>query len=301
MSPGGRVVAVVGPTGVGKSALGIALAQRLGGEIVNADSMQLYRGMDIGTAKLPLTERQGVPHHLLDVWDVSQTATVAGYQTLARAAIAAIHGRGRVPVLVGGSGLYLRAVVDDLHFPGTDPTVRARLEDELHRLGPVLLHDRLRAVDPPSAARIQPQNGRRIVRALEVIELTGRPYSATLPSYESVYDVTHIGLDMDVDVLDARLAERVSRMWAAGLVEEVISLLPAGLRNGVTASRALGYAQALSYVDGQTSAKDARADTARATRRFVRRQRSWFRPDPRIRWYDGESVELDTLARTIER
>jgi tRNA dimethylallyltransferase len=294
-------VAVVGPTGVGKSALGIALAQRLGGEIVNGDSMQLYRGMDIGTAKLSTEEQGGVAHHLLDVWEVSRTASVADYQELARSAIAAIQSRRALPVLVGGSGLYLRAVLDDLHFPGTDPSVRARLEDELDRLGPALLHDRLRAVDPPSAARIQRQNGRRIVRALEVIELTGRPYSATLPSYESVYDVDHLGLRMDVDVLDARLEERVSRMWASGLVAEVHALLPLGLRQGVTASRALGYAQALSYVDGLTTAEVAQADTARATRRFVRRQRSWFRPDPRIRWYDGESVDPDALARTIER
>ena len=300
-SYGPRVVAVVGPTAVGKSALGIALAERLDGEVVNADSMQLYRGMDIGTAKLSPGERQGVPHHLLDVWDVTQPASVAAYQTLARSAIASIHSRGTVPVLVGGSGLYLRAVLDDLRFPATDPAVRGRLEDELDRLGPGALHDRLRAADSPSAARIQPQNGRRIVRALEVIELTGRPYSATLPSYESVYDVAHIGLDLGIEVLDARLSERVGRMWTAGLVDEVRSLLPAGLREGITASRALGYAQALSYVDGQVTADEAQADTARATRRFVRRQRSWFRRDPRIRWHDGGSVDPDSLARTIDR
>ena len=291
---------MVGPTGVGKSLLGIQLAQRLGGEVVNADSMQLYRGMDIGTAKLSPAERQGVPHHLLDVWDVTRTASVAAYQELARSVLDAIGARGKVPVLVGGSGLYLRAVLDDLRFPGTDPAARERLETELDRLGPGVMHDRLLALDRPSAERIHPQNGRRIVRALEVIELTGAPYSATLPSYESLYDVVHIGLDMDLQRLDARLVERVDRMWAAGLVDEVIALLPSGLREGVTASRALGYAQALSYVDGQVSAAQARSDTGRATRRFVRRQRSWFRRDPRIRWYDGESVEPAELARTID-
>lgn len=295
----GRVVAVLGPTGVGKSQVGIALAQRLGGEVVNADSMQLYRGMDIGTAKLPQPERGGVPHHLLDIWDVTRTASVAAYQELARAAITDILARAAVPVLVGGSGLYLRAVLDDLRFPGTDPAVRGRLEAELARSGPVRLHDRLRVLDPASAERIHARNGRRIVRALEVIELTGRPYSATLPSYDSEYDVVHIGLDMANDALDARLSERVNGMWAAGLVGEVRTLIPSGLRNGVTASRALGYAQALSYVDGLIAADEARADTVRATRRFVRRQRSWFRRDPRIRWYDGGTVDPDVLARTI--
>ncbi len=295
-----RVVAVVGPTGVGKSALGIALARRLGGEVVNADSMQLYRGMDIGTAKLPPAERQGVPHHLLDVWDVTRTASVAAYQEQARSTIGVILARGGLPVLVGGSGLYLRAVLDDLRFPGTDPVVRGQLEAELARLGPGPLHDRLHALDPPSAARIHRLNGRRIVRALEVIELTGRPYSATLPSYESVYDVVQIGLDLESERLDARLTERVRRMWTLGLVDEVLGLLPLGLREGVTASRALGYAQALSYVDGRVTEDEAQADTARATRRFVRRQRSWFRRDPRIRWYDGESVDADVVASTIE-
>lgn len=296
-----QVVAVLGPTGVGKSELGIALAQRLGGEVINADSMQLYRGMNIGTAKLPESQRQGVPHHLLDIWDVTRTANVAAYQELARSTVAAILGRGAVPILVGGSGLYLRAALDDLHFPGTDPCFRGRLEADLELLGPHVLHERLLALDPVSAARIHPQNGRRIVRALEVIELTGQPYSATLPAYESVYDAAHIGLDLDLDVLDIRLAERVARMWTAGLVDEVLSLVRLGLRDGVTASRALGYAQALSYVDGSCTAAEAREETVRATRRFVRRQRSWFRRDPRIRWYDGESVDVDAIARTIQR
>ncbi len=297
--PPGRVVAVVGPTGVGKSDLGIGLAQRLGGEVVNADSMQLYRGMDIGTAKLPPSERRGVPHHLLDVWDVTRTASVAAYQEMARSVLAEIHARHRIPVLVGGSGLYLRAVLDDLQFPGTDPVTRGGLEDELEQLGPNAMHDRLLALDPESAARIHRQNGRRIVRALEVIALTGQPYAATLPSYTSLYDVVHIGLDIELAALDVRLERRVAGMWAAGLVAEVRALVPHGLREGVTASRALGYAQALSYVDGLATADEARTTTVHATRRFVRRQRSWFRRDPRIRWYDGESVDVDAIARTI--
>lgn len=299
--PSGLVVAVVGPTGVGKSELGIGLAQRLGGEIVNADSMQLYRGMDIGTAKLPTSERGGVPHHLLDVWDVTRTASVAAYQEMARSVLAEIHARGAVPVLVGGSGLYLRSVLDDLQFPGTDPATRGRLEVELEQRGPNAMHDRLLALDPDSADRIHRQNGRRIVRALEVIELSGRPYSATLPSYTSLYDVAHVGLDIELAALDARLEQRVARMWTAGLVEEVRALVPRGLQEGVTASRALGYAQALSYVDGLATADDARTTTVYATRRFVRRQRSWFRRDPRIRWYDGESVDVDAITRTIGR
>ena len=296
----GPVVAVLGPTAVGKSALGLDLALRLGGEIINADSMQLYRGMDIGTAKLPLSERRGVAHHLLDVWPVTRTASVADYQQLARAVIDELLQRSVTPILVGGSGLYLRAALDDLRFPGTDPAVRSRWEQELTRCGPAELHARLHAVDPPAAARIGPANGRRIVRALEVIELTGRPYSAALPAYRSVYDVVHIGLDTDPATLDRRMTERVDRMWAAGLLAEVRGLVPKGLREGVTASRALGYAQALAHLDGAASEEAAKADTARATRRFARRQRSWFRPDPRIRWYDAARVEAADIARTIE-
>lgn len=290
---------MLGPTAVGKSELGIALAQRLGGEIVNADSMQLYRGMDIGTAKLPAAERGGVAHHLLDVWDVTRTASVADYQAMARGVLDALLGAGRVPVLVGGSGLYARAVLDDLTFPGTDPQIRSRLEAELAEVGPAVLHARLSTVDPLTGGRIQPQNGRRIVRALEVIELTGEPYSSTLPAYDSLYDTVHIGLDIDPADLDARMQLRVERMWEQGLVEEVRALESRGLRRGVTASRALGYAQGLSYLDGVCTAEQARADTGLATRRFARRQRSWFRRDPRITWYDATTVDADALARTI--
>jgi tRNA dimethylallyltransferase len=256
--------------------------------VVNADSMQLYRGMDIGTAKLTVPERRAVPHHLLDIWPVTRAASVADYQSLARAAIEQIRARGRVPVLVGGSGLYVRAVLDDLHFPGTDPAVRARLDAELAELGAPVLHTRLGALDPAAAARILPGNGRRIVRALEVLELTGAPFTATLPAHRPVYDTVQIGVDRSD--LDDRITARVDRMWAAGLVEEVRALLPAGLAEGPTASRALGYKQVLAALAG--SPGDAREETVRATRRFARRQRSWFRRDPRVQWLDGADPGL---------
>lgn len=286
------VVAVVGPTAAGKSALSIALAQALGGEVVNADSMQLYRGMDIGTAKLTPAERAGVPHHLLDIWEVTEPASVAQYQRLARAAVDDIRARGRVPLLVGGSGLYVRAVLEEFDFPGTDPALRARLEQELALVGPASLHARLRAVDPEAAAHILPSNGRRIVRALEVIELTGRPFIASLPAPAPVYPSVRIGVDRDVAELDERIAVRVMRMWAAGLVDEVRSLVPRGLLAGRTARRALGYQQVLRFLAGELTEEQARVETIRATRRFVRRQRSWFRRDREIHWLDAGRPDL---------
>jgi tRNA dimethylallyltransferase len=294
-----RVVAVVGPTATGKSELGIALAALLGGEVVNADSMQLYRGMDVGTAKLTPAERRGVPHHLLDVWDVTEPASAAEYQRLARAAIDGVLARGGVPVLVGGSGLYLRAALDPLEFPGTDPAVRARLEDELATAGAGALHTRLSRVDPAAASGILPSNGRRIVRALEVIELTGRPFAATLPGYAAVYDAVQLGLDR-VD-LDGRIDLRVDRMWRRGLVSEVRRLEAAGLRAGRTASRALGYQQVLAAFDGAGTEEQARVETQRATRRFARRQRSWFRRDPRVRWLDAAAPDLVEQAASLAR
>jgi tRNA dimethylallyltransferase len=290
------VVTVVGPTAAGKSALSIALAHELGGEVVNADSMQLYRGMDIGTAKLTPSERDGVPHHLLDIWDVTEPAAVAEYQRLARAAIDDILARGRVPLLVGGSGLYVRAVLEDFEFPGTDPAIRARLEEELATVGPGALHERLREHDPDAAAKILSSNGRRIVRALEVIELTGRPFTASLPDPRPVYDAVQIGVDRDTAELDERIALRVDLMWAAGLIDEVRGL--DGIRDGRTASRALGYQQALGQIDGVLSEEQAKADTVQGTRRFVRRQRSWFRRDPSVSWLDGAAPKLlaDAMA-----
>ena len=286
------VLAVVGSTAVGKSDLAVAVAQRLGGEIVNADSMQLYRGMDVGTAKLSETEQGGVVHHLLDVWDVRAEANVAGYQRMARAAFAAARARGARPVLVGGSGLYVRAALDRMEFPGTDPALRARLEAELVADGPGALHRRLAEVDPEAAARILASNGRRLVRALEVIELTGRPFTAALP--EPAYEVpaVQVGLTLPRPVLDERIAARVDRMWEQGLVEEVRRLVDAGLRDGRTASQAMGYAQVLRHLDGEWSQEQAKDETVRATRRFARRQESWFRRDPRVVWLDAADTGL---------
>jgi tRNA dimethylallyltransferase len=296
------VIAVVGPTAAGKSGLAVALAQALGGEVINADSMQVYRGMDIGTAKLTPAERHGVPHHLLDLWDVRQTANVADYQRLARAAIADIGARGRVPILAGGSGLYVRAALEDLSFPGTDPDIRARLESELAETGPAALHARLAAADPAAARAILPSNGRRIVRALEVIELTGRPFTASLPDYAAgaaAVPARQLGLRLPRDELDRRIEARVGQMWAAGFEQEVRRLEQQGLREGLTASRALGYQQLLRHLAGETTLDQARDETVRATRRFARRQESWFRRDPRITWLDATAPGLLTQALSV--
>ncbi|GEB49967.1 MULTISPECIES: tRNA (adenosine(37)-N6)-dimethylallyltransferase MiaA [Streptomyces] len=290
------MLAVVGPTAAGKSDLGVFLAQQLGGDVINADSMQLYRGMDIGTAKLTVEERQGVPHHLLDIWDVTVSASVAEYQRLARAEIDRLRTAGRVPVLVGGSGLYVRGALDAMDFPGTDPEVRARLEEELAEHGPGPLHARLAAADPEAAAAILPGNGRRIVRALEVIEITGRPFTANLPRHEYVYpDTVQIGVDVARPELDERIAGRVDRMWQAGLVDEVRALVDAGLREGRTASRALGYQQVLAALAGECTEEEARAETVRATKRFARRQDTWFRRDPRVHWLSGAVADRAEL------
>ncbi|MGW0905353.1 tRNA (adenosine(37)-N6)-dimethylallyltransferase MiaA [Streptomyces sp. NPDC002853] len=294
-APAPRVIAVVGPTAAGKSDLGVFLAQRLGGEVVNADSMQLYRGMDIGTAKLTLEERDGVPHHLLDIWDVTEVASVAEYQKLARAEIDRLLADGRWPILVGGSGLYVRGAVDHLEFPGTDPEVRARLEGELALHGSGALHARLAAADPGAGRAILPSNGRRIVRALEVIEITGKPFTANLPGHDSVYDTVQIGVDVGRPELDERIATRVDRMWDAGLVDEVRSLEAVGLRDGRTASRALGYQQVLAALAGECTDDEARAETVRATKRFARRQDSWFRRDPRVHWLSGAMADRGEL------
>jgi tRNA dimethylallyltransferase len=292
------VVVLVGPTAVGKSRLAVALARRLAAagqpaEIVSADSMLVYRGMDIGTAKPTPAERDGVPHHLIDILDVRETATVANFQQRARAAIADCRERRVVPVLVGGSALYVRAIVDDFRFPGTDPVLRAELEAELAAHGPERLHRRLAELDPASAAQILPANGRRVVRALEVIALTGDPFTATLPARRyALPGVVQIGLDIDRPRLDQRIADRVDRMWTDGLVAEVRRLAEAGLREGLTASRALGYRQVLAYLDGELTEEEARTRTVTATRKFARRQDGWFRKDPRITWLAHDRAEL---------
>jgi tRNA dimethylallyltransferase len=255
--------------------------------------MQLYRGMDIGTAKVTAEERRGVPHHLLDVLDVTEIASVAAYQRDARARVERLLDGNRVPILVGGSGLYVRAVLDDLEFPGTDPDIRTRLEGELERVGAPALHARLTVQDPLAATAILPTNGRRVVRALEVIELTGRPFSATMPRPGPArYDTVQLGLDVDTAVLDERVDTRVARMFADGLADEVRTLEKQGLRLGRTASRALGYQQVLDELDTDEDMARAAAETARATRRFVRRQRSWFRRDARITWLDARRPDL---------
>lgn len=289
----GRLVVIGGPTGTGKSDLALDLAERLDGEVVNADSMQLYRGMDIGTAKLPPAERRGVPHHLLDVLEVTETASVAAYQRDARGAVEGILARGRTPLLVGGSGLYIQAVVDDITFPATDSAVRARLEDELAARGADALWARLAERDPQAAEVIDRRNGRRVVRALEVIEVTGRPFTATFPTPGAPrYDAALICLDRETAMLDERLADRVHTMMRRGLLDEVRALVDRGLRRGVTAWRALGYRQLLAVLDGDRSEDEAVTDTIAATRRFVRRQRSWFRRDRRLTWVDAAEPGL---------
>jgi len=291
------LIAVVGATATGKSDLAVSLARALDGEVINADSMQLYRGMDVGTAKLSPKERQGIPHHLLDIWDVTKTATVAEYQVLAEQVIDDIEARGKVPVLAGGSGLYVRAALGDLNFPGTDDQIRQRLEAELAAHGPAPLFERLTAQDPDAAAAILPSNGRRIVRALEVIELSGRPFSATLPDYGQSRPAVQLGLHVPRPELDRRIDARVDRMWESGFAAEVRGL--SGLREGKTASRALGYQQMLRHLDGDWTLEQARDETARATRRFARRQESWFRRDPRIIWLPAQVPLQELTGRAL--
>ena len=297
-----RPIAVVGPTGTGKSALALDLAEQLGGEIVNADAMQLYRGMDIGTAKLTPAERRGIPHHQLDVLDVTQTATVARYQAAAADDVAAIAARGAVPIIVGGSMLYLQSLFDDWAFPATDPAVRARFEQRLAEVGVAALHTELAGVDPAAAAAILPTDGRRIVRALEVVELTGQPFAASAPVIgEPRWGTVIIGLDCETGLLDERLARRTDTMFARGLVDEVVALADRGLRDGVTAARALGYAQVLADLDAGGTGDAAREPTFIGTRRYVRRQRSWFRRDHRIHWLDAAATGLVDDAVRIWR
>ncbi len=287
------IVAVVGATASGKTGLSLDLAERLGGEVVNTDAMQVYRGMDVGTAKLPVAERRGIPHHLLDVLEVTQPATVALFQRWARDVVDEVRGRGAVPVLVGGSALYTRAILDRFEFPGTDDSLRRELEAELERVGAPALHDRLQGVDPAAAAQIQPDNGRRVVRALEVIALTGRPFSASLPTLEYADPLTvQVGVDIDRPTLAARIEARVDAMFAAGFVEEVEGLLARGLEEGRTASRAIGYREVAGYLRGDRTLAEAVEQTKSATRRFARRQDAWFRKDPRIVW-----VPYDDPAR----
>ena len=291
------VIAVVGPTGSGKSDLAVSLALALDGEVINADAMQFYRGMDIGTAKITQAERRGVQHHLLDTLDVTQEASVSDFQQQARAIIADIHARGKRAILAGGSGLYVRAALDVLEFPGTDPDVRAVLEAEHAAEGTGPLLARLRAVDPVSAARVS--DARRIIRALEVHQLTGRPFSSFMPRREYFQPAIQIGLAVDREQLRERLAQRVHAMVDNGLLEEVRQLDKAGLRHGKTAPRALGYSQFLRVLDGGATVEEAAEETIVATRQFARRQLTWFRADPRISWLDWKDPELAAHALTL--
>jgi len=278
------LVVVVGATGTGKSELSLDLAASLtdgtrGAEVVSADAMQLYRGMDIGTAKLPPEARRGIPHHELDVLEVTEEASVADYQARARARITEIIDRGNIPLLVGGSGLYVSSVIHDFSFPGTDAEVRAGLEQDLEQYGPGILHRRLQEVDPEAARAIGPHNGRRLVRALEVITLTGEPFGSGLPEGDTFWhrNTVIVGLSVERTALVQRLDARVQRMWQDGLLDEVRGLLPRGLKQGVTASRAIGYAQAIAQLEGELSESEAIAQTASLTRKYARRQVSWFK------------------------
>ena len=293
------VVAVVGPTGSGKSDLAVSLALELDGEVINADSMQFYRGMDIGTAKITGAERRGVPHHLLDVLDVTEEASVSDFQQHARELIADIHARGKRAILAGGSGLYARAALDVLEFPGTDPAIRGRLEAELETAGPAPLRARLETVDPVSAGRLG--DARRVIRALEVFELTGRPFSSFMPTREYFQPAVQIGLEVDREQLRERLARRVHTMVDSGLLDEVRKLDAAGLRLGRTAPRALGYAQFLKVLDGESDPAQAAEETIVATRQFARRQLTWFRADPRIHWLDWRDPGLLAKAAALCR
>lgn len=290
-------IAVVGPTATGKSDLGLDLAETLDGEIVNIDAMQLYRGMNIGTAKLPVHERRGIPHHQLDVLDVTEIATVAKYQASAVRDVEEIAARGKVPIIVGGSMMYVQSLLDEWAFPATDPEVRARWERVLADGGTEAVHRALTAADPEAAASILPTDGRRMVRALEVVEITGLPFAASAPTIGTPRWGTRIlGVDRDTGELDERIARRTDLMFESGLVDEVAALVDQGLRDGVTASRAIGYAQVLDYLAGDTDLDYARERTFIGTRRYVRRQRSWFRRDPRVQWLDGADARLSETA-----
>ena len=291
-------IAVVGPTASGKSALGIALAHEFGGEVVNVDSMQLYRGMDIGTAKLPVEEREGITHHLLDIWDVTKTASVAEYQTLAVATVEEIMARGKVPVLVGGSMLYVQSLIDAWSFPPTDPAVRARYEARLQEIGIDALHAELAEVDPEAASIIEDKDPRRTVRALEVIELTGKPFKASQPPKNAPprWGTRILGLRTNAEWLNPRIELRTRMMFEQGLIDETRALVTDGLVRNSTAGRAIGYAQVLAMFDGDLTEEEALEQTITGTRRYVRRQRSWFNRDPRTQWLDAADSNVVDLA-----
>jgi tRNA dimethylallyltransferase len=295
------IIIICGPTATGKSDLALEVASLIDGEIINADSMQLYKGMDIGTAKLTLEERAGIPHHLLDILTVDQDASVAQYQGLARAAIEEIQSRNKAVIIVGGTGLYIKSIIDEMNFPETDPELRKKLEDEAELLGTAELYSRLRLLDPEAAAAIEPANTRRIIRALEVIEVTGQPYSANLPSDTSIRypNALHIGLAMERSSLAPRIEARVHRMWQQGLVSEVDQLINDGLLRGTTAQRAIGYAQVIAMGNGEISESQAIEETIVATRQYVRRQETWFKRDTRIQWIAEDQPRLAFINQRL--
>ena len=296
-----RLIVICGATATGKSDLAVQLAKEIGAEIINAASMQLYRGMDIGTAKASIEERQGIPHHMMDLLDVTEDANVAWYQENARAVIADIHARGKDAIIVGGTGLYIKAILDELNFPDTDPVVRAELELEFATKGIAPLFERLEKLDPAAALAIDKANSRRVIRALEVIKITGKPFTANLPREESSRypHAKQFGLVMDRDTLSERISVRVERMWEKGLVQEAEKLLVAGIMRGTTAQRALGYAQVIAQIEGKVSQEDAQEETKRATRQYARRQETWFSRDERIAWISPTQNALERILESI--
>lgn len=296
-----KVVVICGATATGKSGLAVEVAAAIDAEIINADSMQLYVGMDIGTAKIALEERKGVPHHLLDLLQVTQDANVAWFQEKARETITQIHERGKSAVIVGGTGLYIKAILDELNFPDTDPVVRAELELEFTTKGIAPLFERLERLDPAAALAIDKANSRRVIRALEVIKITGKPFTANLPREASSRypDAQQFGLVMDRDALSIRISDRVDLMWEQGFVQEVERLLTAGIKSGVTAQRALGYAQVIAFLEGKVSEEEAKEETKRATRQYARRQETWFSRDERITWISPVQNAFERVLESI--
>lgn len=296
-----KVVVICGATATGKSGLAVEVAAAIDAEIINADSMQLYVGMDIGTAKISLEERKGVPHHLLDLLQVTQDANVAWFQEKARETITQIHERGKSAVIVGGTGLYIKSILDELNFPDTDPVVRAELELEFTTKGIAPLFERLERLDPAAALAIDKANSRRVIRALEVIKITGKPFTANLPREASSRypDAQQFGLVMDRDALSIRISDRVDLMWEQGFVQEVERLLTAGIKSGVTAQRALGYAQVIAFLEGKVSEEEAKEETKRATRQYARRQETWFSRDDRITWISPVQNAFERVLESI--
>ena len=296
-----KVVVICGATATGKSDIAIEVAQSIGAEIINADSMQLYKGMDIGTAKLSVDEQCGIPDHLLDILSVKEDSTVAWYQELARQTISEIHGRNKHAVIVGGTGLYIKAILDDLNFPDTDPAIRARLESEALEFGTDSLFARLQVEDPAAALAIDRANTRRVIRALEVIEITGKPFTANLPREDSSRypDAMQFGLVMEREHLRERIDQRVDRMWEKGLVAEVDNLIEDGILEGSTAQRAIGYSSLIAVRAGTVSELEAKEETKRATRQYARRQETWFSRDARITWVAPHQPRLETILQKI--